>query len=154
MPDMNLYKGNMKIAELDDNIHTYIKKLPDKFNVLFKKYYRFSETTSFIFWSVNPDENVITNMMTWRTVFTRKGFDAIKKEDNKNKWLRAVHPEDRIQTTLLLFKAVQSECPFEISFRLQKNGGYYQRNVVRGFPICSKESHVREWVGMIEIKAS
>lgn len=124
-------------------IALYKHKMEKKLKNSEERYRAYVVATSQIIWIIDPDEEVDSDIPTWKAFFVRRD-----KGTNKEKlWLETVHPDDREKAKQILSQALITKRLFEVKFRLQKGGKDYQTLMVRGVPVFEKDGRIREWVG-------
>ncbi|NJR24596.1 MAG: PAS domain S-box protein [Richelia sp. CSU_2_1] len=67
--------------------------------------------------------------------------------DFHDRWIAAVHPEDRDRTLQTWMQAVETKSLYEVEHRLRAADGSYRHFWVRAVPILAGDGSVREWVG-------
>lgn len=121
----------------------YKQKTEKKIKESEERYRAYVAATSQLIWVINSDEEIVSDVPTWRAFFARQ--EESKK--NETAWLQAIHQDDRERVAKIFSGAIAAKRPFEAEFSLQQDNKSYQRIFVRGVPVLEKDGRVREWVG-------
>ncbi|MEG4997087.1 PAS domain S-box protein [Microcoleus sp. B4-D4] len=68
-------------------------------------------------------------------------------EEDKDYWIKSVHPEDRDRTIQAWMRAFETKSLYEVEHRLRAADGSYRHFWVRAVPVLAADGSVREWVG-------
>ena len=98
--------------------------------------------TSQIVWVANAEGEFAERQEAW-AAFTGQPFE----EHRDLRWLDAVHPDERAQSSSLWTRAVRTRSVFRIEHRLRRHDGAYVPMSVRAVPVLEPDGAVREWIG-------
>lgn len=103
------------------------------------------EASSQAVWEADADGTIGTDSASWRT-YTGQNRD----EWLGNRWLEAVHPDDRPRAEANWRDAVGTGHHMDVEFRLRHAGDAagYRWTRVTAAPIRDGEGNIRKWVGM------
>lgn len=121
----------------------YKQKTEKKIKESEERYRAYVAATSQLIWVINSDEEIDSDVPTWRAFFARQ------RESKKNEtvWLQAIRQDDRERVANIFSGAIAAKRPFEVEFSLQQDNKSYQRIFVRGVPVLEKDGRIREWIG-------
>lgn len=124
-------------------IALYKHKIEKKLKESEERYRAYVAATSQLVWILKPDEEVASEIPTWKSFFATQSEGIEKKED----CLKAIHPDDHKRVAQIFSHAAAKRNFFEVEFRIQKEDESYQRILVRGVPVLEKNGTIREWIG-------
>lgn len=124
-------------------IALYRHKMEKKLKESEERYLAYVTAISQIIWIIDPDEEVASDVPTWKAFFARQNKEAIKENNS----LEKIHPDDRERVTEIFLHAVSTKSLFETKFRLQGEEKKYRHVFVRGVPVIEKDGNIREWIG-------
>jgi PAS domain S-box-containing protein len=107
-----------------------------------RRYRSFVEVTSQWAWVTDTSGQVVEDIPALRK-FTGQTYEQAKGAG----WAAALHPEDRQHTLEVWNRAVSTQTPYEIEYRMRRHDGVYRQLLARGVPILDEQGHVVEWVG-------
>ncbi len=73
-------------------------------------------------------------------------YTGLSSQD-KDYWIKSVHPEDRDRTIQAWMRAVEAKSLYEVEHRLRAADGSYRHFWVRAVPVLEAGGSIREWVG-------
>jgi PAS domain S-box-containing protein len=98
--------------------------------------------TAHIVWTADRRGRIAVASPSWM-VFTGQSVE----EHQGLGWLQAVHPDDRDEATRRWLHSVENHEPYDIEYRLRRQGGAYAFMSVRAVPVFDRDGSVREWIG-------
>lgn len=105
--------------------------------------YFLTETVPQLIWVTRPDG--------FTEYFNRRWYEytgASVGEHIGDRWLDAVHPDDRQRTWAVWHTAVQTGQPYDVEYRLREGKtGEYRWFLARGLPFTDEQGHVLKWFG-------
>src|SRR5688572_26883580 len=103
---------------------------PEQLRRIFRRYEALAEAQGSIVWVVDP---------TLRTVGQSEGWERYTGQTpqayTELGWIAAVHPDDRERLRAESARAMTTEEPLVIEFRIRRVDGAYRRNLIRAVPI-------------------
>ena len=106
-----------------------------------ERYRSLVRSASKVVWITDPDGGVV-------------GFpdfsgetDLTKEDLGGWKWLQIVHPEDRDRVVATWRRALVTQTPFEMEYRIQFRKGHYGIAQVQAIPFYDDQGKVVEWFG-------
>ena len=105
------------------------------------RYEALSEAQGSIVWVVDPSLHTVGQSEGWEryTGQSRESYAELG-------WIAAVHPDDRERLDRESARALESEEPLVIEFRIRRVVGLYRRNLIRAGPVRDG-GRVIEWIG-------
>lgn len=82
--------------------------------------------------------------------FNQRWYDYVRMEGTEGQgWRdRPIHHPDDLQRAIKTWgEAVQTGCPYEITYRLRRHDGVYRWHLGRAFPVKDKHGVIRRWYG-------
>lgn len=107
-----------------------------------ERYCAMVAATGALTWQTTPAGKVLVDSPSWRK-YTGQTFE----EWLGYGWQKAIHPEDQQKAKDAWKKAVTTEQPYQIEYRLRGADGIYRWFIARGEPVRGPKGHIREWVG-------
>ena len=108
-----------------------------------QRFRTFVEASSEVIWNCDNRGHILPGSHGW-TDFTGQSREAAAGE----RWLDAVHPDDR-EMTVVAWKAAQAtKGPYRVEHRLLRADGQYRLMSVNGVPMIGPDGEIAEWVGV------
>ncbi|MFW6327216.1 MAG: PAS domain S-box protein, partial [Bacteroidota bacterium] len=108
-----------------------------------KRFKTLVKETSHLIWVTEPDGTVSAPQPGWEK-FTGQSFEDYKHD----KWIEAIHPDDREYSLKEWGKSVETRSIYQITHRLIRNDGQYRSMQVKAAPVFDSAGNVKEWIGM------
>ncbi|MBV8881719.1 MAG: PAS domain-containing protein, partial [Planctomycetaceae bacterium] len=109
-----------------------------------QQFRQFAENTQAVFWISSADQKEMLYVNpAYEAVFGRSCKELYEMPQS---WLRALHPDDRVQMGALA--SASPAHPFEVTYRIQRPDGMIRRIHARGFPIRNAEGRVCRLAGI------
>ncbi len=108
-----------------------------------ERFRRRVEVSSQIVWVTGADGRAVEDSPSWRA-FTGRTYE----EWAGDRWLEAIHPDDRARLAAAWRHAVETRSPYAVEFRQIHASGAWRHMECRAVPILDDAGGVREWVGM------
>jgi PAS domain S-box-containing protein len=99
-------------------------------------------SSAHIVWTRDIHGQFATPQPSW-SAFTGQSFEDLRDE----KWLEAIHPDDRERVASALRHSVETSGEYKITYRMRRHDGAYRFMEVNGVPVHDESGAIREWVG-------
>ena len=96
-----------------------------------------------VVWSCDADGRVAGDSASWRS-FTGQ----TEEEWTANRWIDAIHPEDRSRTLAAWKEAVRSKTMYTVEYRLRHAETGWRWMAAKSVPLFTANGETREWIGM------
>ena len=113
------------------------------------RYRALVEATSQAVWSWSPSSANGDFEQTQRWWEQITGQSTEDQKNNPLIWLDVVHPEDRPAAASHWSKALESDQPYDVEYRVRTRSGGWCFIHARGIPVLGPDGSVREWVGTL-----
>ncbi len=107
-----------------------------------RRYRSLVEATGQVVWSMGPGGDVLEDSPSWRA-FTGQSAEQLVGRG----FLDAVHPDDRDRAERAWKAGLADKLPYDVEFRLRRDGGGHAEVLSRGVPVLDDDGSVLEWLG-------
>jgi PAS domain S-box-containing protein len=107
-----------------------------------RRYRSFVEVTSQWAWVTDANGLVMEDIPALRS-FTGQTYKDAKGAG----WASALHPDDLERTMEVWNRAVVTNTPYEIEYRMRRHDGVYRDLLAKGVPVVDERGNIVEWVG-------
>lgn len=107
-----------------------------------KRYRTLADASFELIWTRDAAGNVVEDLPSWRA-FTGQSVKEIQADG----WAQAIHPEDRGRVLGVWRRAIATQAPYNIEYRLRRHDGEYRCMAAHGVPVRGDDGTIREWIG-------
>ncbi|HEX7048555.1 MAG TPA: PAS domain S-box protein [Gammaproteobacteria bacterium] len=108
-----------------------------------QRFQQFADAMPLIVWTAEPDGSVDYANRAFSSYTAMKNTDLPGE-----RWLNAVHPDDRERCLVAWREALSTERPYSVEFRILRDGNRTDRwHLVRALPIRDENGKIIKWYG-------